>query len=454
MSEPAKSDQPSIVLQNKEAILSYVQDIFPKNLKYTRQPNNEDSPANDFESFYRKTHEITRTTFKNISFKGNLHDIEFINCNFINCDFDGIWGFYLIYTKCTFYKCGFRYSRYNHIEFSWDELKFVKCQFRNVEWDEAGLANIEFDNCLLVNLKINGVYPNDNVIFYNCEIEGSHFEYINYSSDEKEIETDEEFYDLGFEKCTITDTMFNSVDLRNSIFYNTILYKCAFLECRLGSKTIEVDMKLEKACYASLDFQTILKSEPIGQSVLKQYFNITPGINLKETISTMTSEIQFYTVFISYSLKDQLFANRLNETLVKKGIRTFLWEKDAPAGKSLEEIMSTGIHKHQRVLFIASENSIKSKACQFELSEARRKQEALWETVFFPIHIDSYLFSVQKRDIRPVSLADEYWENIQELKRVHSIDFSRFNAEMINQDEFEDAVSKLIKDLKIEQQAT
>jgi hypothetical protein len=142
--------------------------------------------------------------------------------------------------------------------------------------------------------------------------------------------------------------------------------------------------------------------------------------------------------------------NRLNDALNIKEIRTFLWEKDAPGGKMLDEIMTKGIHGYNKILFIASENSIKSKACQFELSEGRKKQEQLWKTIFFPIHIDNYLFKIEKRDIRPTVMADEYWENIQELKRINSIDMSKFNCEQLDLEEFQMLVEKLIEDLRIE----
>ncbi|TDW97145.1 TIR domain-containing protein [Dinghuibacter silviterrae] len=450
MSKAVLHTPPKIILQNKKEILDYIKNHAPEKLK-----DNEDRIRMggrymvNKNSLSTKAHVIKSMTFENVAFKGDIQDIEFVKCTFKNCDLDGIWGFYLIFTKVKFIGCGFRYSRYSHLEFQWNEVSFKRCEFRNVEWDEAGLLNISFEDCWLINFKLNGVYPAGNITYSSCNLEGCHFAYINYSTDDGDPDIDPDFYDLLFSSCTLTDTLFNSVELRNSLFHNTVLYKCAFMECRLSHNAIAVDDDFKSDCYASLDFQTILKSELLSVEIMERYFHVTREMNIKETVHTMTSKINFYTVFISYSLKDQLFANLLNDALRKKGIRTFLWEKDAPAGKSLEEIMSGGVHKNHKVLFIASEHSIKSKACQFELSEARRKQETLWETIFFPIHIDSYLFSVQKRDIRPISMADEYWENIQELRRVNSIDFSKFNQANIDKNAFELSISKIIQNLQV-----
>ena len=129
-----------------------------------------------------------------------------------------------------------------------------------------------------------------------------------------------------------------------------------------------------------------------------------------------------------------------------------MWEKDAPAGRTLEEIMTSGITSHDKLLFIASEHSIRSKTCQYELTTAREKQESCWENIFFPITIDHYLFKVTKSQIRPLKFADEYWENIEEIKRVNALDFTQFNKDFFREQDFEDSFDKILEGLKIVQQ--
>jgi hypothetical protein len=153
-------------------------------------------------------------------------------------------------------------------------------------------------------------------------------------------------------------------------------------------------------------------------------------------------------IFISYSFQDSLFANNLNNLLIDNNINTFLWEKNAPGGKPLKSIMLENISKFDRILFIASKNSIKSQACQFELTQGRIKQEKLWKTIFFPIHIDKFLFEVEKEQIRPRTKKDEFWENIEEIKMVNSIDFSEFSGKIFDSQKFEKKVEKLIADLE------
>ncbi|WP_166444515.1 toll/interleukin-1 receptor domain-containing protein [Dyadobacter bucti] len=439
---------------DKESIVSYVQERWATRYVDNRGAKyNQDGEIADFELYDKKDEDIFNVTIKNIRFTGKVHRFEFQNCNFINCDFEGFDGFFLIFTNCKFYKCNFRNCKFSHIEFAWDFVQFIKCQFQNVEWHEAGLFNIYFSKCYLQNFRVVDVNPIMNVNFDLCTLDRTSFEYIsNADSDnagEKADLNEEDESDLNFSECEILDTNFNTVNLSESIFYNSGLYKCSFIDCKLGVETFIVNKVLKNTCYASMDFQTILKSEQPSEDILSIYFNIVKGIDIKKIVKMMTTEVPFYTVFISYSLKDRSFAKRINDSLVRHGLTTFLWEKDAPAGQPLEEIMYSGVRTHGKLLFIASEHSIRSKACQFELTEGRKRQEENWSVIFFPVHIDNYLFEVQKNQIKPASVVEDYWENIVELRKINSLDFSKFNSEASNEKEFEQAIDKLVLDLKM-----
>ena len=163
----------------------------------------------------------------------------------------------------------------------------------------------------------------------------------------------------------------------------------------------------------------------------------------------MTSKIEFQSIFISYSFKDKKFAQRINGELIRRGILTYLWENDSPGGKPLKEIMSEGVRDKDRVLFIASINSLKSQACHFELTEGRKKQERTWDNVLFPIHIDDYLFELDEESIRPKDKQEEYWKNITELKNLNSLSFiDLIDLSMGTKVEFEKQLMRLIKGLR------
>lgn len=429
-------DKSKIEIKGSVHLLEYLKDNFPKNIGVPKK------------GFGEKEHRVVRKTFRNYSFTGDFHVIEFEGVKFIDCEFNGIWGFLCVFQNCEFEGCGFRNCRFSHIEENWVFLNFTKCYFRNIELDEGSVFRLTFDSCTIMNLTMSSLTPSENIRFYKCQVEESHFAGLQDYTEEK-VDRDLEFIDILFSECTIDSTNFHSIDFRNSVFFNTILYKSGFIDCKLDKDCLILTKELKYESYASMDFQTILKSDELSEGTLSKYFNIKNKVNLRQVISSMTTPKIFSTVFISYSFKDTVFAKKITESLNKRGIRTFLWEKDAPGGKPLEEIMTSGITAHDKLLFIASENSIRSKACQYELTTARKKQEASWENIFFSIYIDDYLFKVKKEQIRPVESANEYWENIEEIKRINAFDFSAYNDKIYKEEEFETSFEKIVDGLKI-----
>lgn len=421
---------------DQKSVLLYITDVAPK--KLITQP---------LKKGYREEPGagIKSHTFKNFQFTGDFQGFIFKNCKFIDCTFENVWGFFLYFKKCSFSDCTFKNSRFSHGQFGWTELSFHKCHFRNVEIDEGDLDNSIFDNCSFRGLKL--AEDLFNVEFTECDIEESQFMALAYYPPGVPLETAAQ--EVTFNNCTISDSYFTNVDFRNSSFVECTMYFSVFLDCTLSNETFIIGEKELRPVYATMDFQTILKSELTDPAVLKAFFNIH-GPDYKEKIMEISSETNYKKLFISYSFKDRVFATTLNDTLKKNGIKTFLWEKDAPGGQYLEDIMTKNVLEHDTILFIASTHSLRSKACQFELSAGRKKQEETWKNVFFPIHIDSYLFEVKENEIRPLDKADEYWKNIEELKRVNCQDFSKFSAPTTaNRKEFDEAVlAKIVKEIQ------
>jgi len=396
---------------------------------------------------FERKNRIVRKVFKDTMFSGNIHDIEFRSAKFVDCEFDGVWGFYCLFQNCRFKNCIFRNCRFSHLEDNWNGVYFNNCSFRNVEIDEGCVFNMSFDECWLISSRLNGLFPSENIRFYDCTIESSNFQDMNYHEDKPE--RDDEFVDLLFFNCLIERTGFHDVNLRNSRLVNTVLLRSTFNNCELDDETIVVTEKLRYRNNATMDYQTIMNSDELDEKTLIEYFSINDGKGLKSFFEDATNpQTKYFTTFISYSFNDAAFAQKINDILTERGIRTFLWEKDAPGGERMNEIMSKNVFKHDKILFIASKSSIRSKACQFELSTARKKQEVLWENVFIPITIDQYLFDVKKENIRPIALADEYWENIEEIKRVNVLDFSAFVRQGFNPSDLNEQVDKIVSGLK------
>lgn len=376
---------------------------------------------------------ISDEEFVNLDLR-NKHFLstKFINCHFDNCDFH-----HTIISNCIFENC-----RFQDCEIGWSkfiETDLIKCQFESCGIHQLELADIIAKKVLFINcreildLKLGGGVEHD-YSFIN-----SFVAYLNVGYNNK--------LKLYFLDSIVEKSSFSNVDLSDSEFESCNLSSNSFTNCILGKNLFLSQNNVPAKEFNFVDIRSILESPTQEGFVLENIFGI-PGADIKEYLYGLVYKIEFQSIFISYSFKDRKFAKQINDELLAKGIMTFLWEKDAPGGKKLTSIMSSNVKSKDRVLFIASKNSLKSKACQFELSEGRKKQEQIWEDVLFPIHIDNYLFEVKKDDIRPLESQDEYWSNIQELKGLHSVDFTQCIEPNEGKDLFEKQFFKLIKGLR------
>ena len=105
--------------------------------------------------------------------------------------------------------------------------------------------------------------------------------------------------------------------------------------------------------------------------------------------------------------------------------------------------MSREIRHREKIVFIASENSIKSKACQYELTEVRKRYNNNWSDDLVAIRLDDYFLDVEEYDLENHPNKDEYWTNIVRLRSGNVKSYVRFAAGNPTH-EFELEVDKLI----------
>lgn len=367
----------------------------------------------------------------------------FKKCVFINCEFDNTVFHSCTFIDCEFILCTFYKSKFLFIELT--KTTFSDCTILGLEIADLEANNLVFSDCPeVLDLSLRG-FGNRHISFKNCYLHHLDIEPIA-TNDNHKYENKEEKID--FIKCMIKESSFDRVDFTKSIFKKCSLSLIQFSSCELLTETIDNTNNTPGNEFNMVDIRTILNSAPMDRKVLENIFGINSS-DVKEYLIDLTSKIEFQSIFISHSFADKQFAKLINERLNRKGIMTFLWEYDSIGGRTLESIMSTNINEKDRVLFIASKNSLKSKACHYELTEGRKKQEITWHDVLCPIHIDNFLFEVEQSKIRPLEKQEEYWENIVELKKLNSLDFSKF-IDLNKRDEhkFEKMLYRLLKGLR------
>jgi hypothetical protein len=86
--------------------------------------------------------------------------------------------------------------------------------------------------------------------------------------------------------------------------------------------------------------------------------------------SLVAHPIQFYSCFISYSSKDQEFADRLYADLQNKGVRCWFAPEDLKIGDRIRDRIDESIRLRDKLLLILSESSIASEWVEHEVESA------------------------------------------------------------------------------------
>jgi hypothetical protein len=148
--------------------------------------------------------------------------------------------------------------------------------------------------------------------------------------------------------------------------------------------------------------------------------------------SRIGQPIQFYSVFISYSTKDQEFADRLYADLNQKAIRCWLATEDLKIGDKFRARINEAIYIHDKLLLILSETSIQSAWVDAEVEAALEKEIKTGTIVLFPVRLDDAVMDTQQA----------WAEHIRQTR--HIGDFRQWK----DHDEYQKALARLIRDLQ------
>jgi uncharacterized protein YjbI with pentapeptide repeats len=156
--------------------------------------------------------------------------------------------------------------------------------------------------------------------------------------------------------------------------------------------------------------------------------------------SLMVNPIEFYSCFISYSTKDQEFAERLHADLQKRNVRCWFAPHDVQGGRKLYDQIDQAIRLHEKVLLILSAHSMNSEWVKTEIAKARKREVEQKKQVLFPLRLVSF------ETIREWECfdADAGKDSAREIREYFIPDFSDWK----NHDEYQKAFGLLMRDLK------
>jgi uncharacterized protein YjbI with pentapeptide repeats len=149
---------------------------------------------------------------------------------------------------------------------------------------------------------------------------------------------------------------------------------------------------------------------------------------------------QLYSCFISYSTKDEEFANRLHSRLRDAKARVWFAPEDIKGGEKIYEQIERAIQLHDRLLLVLSENSLRSNWVESEIRKAIETEKRENRRKLFPIRITDYETLKMWRCFD----ADSGRDLAVEVREYFIPNFSNWK----NQDSFEAAFDKLLRDLR------
>jgi len=100
--------------------------------------------------------------------------------------------------------------------------------------------------------------------------------------------------------------------------------------------------------------------------------------------------------FISYSSKDNVFAERLHADLEKAGVRCWFAPHDLPIGAKIRPAIDKAIRENSRVILILSANSISSSWVEKEVETAFEREGATGTTILVPVRLDTAIMEARE----------------------------------------------------------
>jgi hypothetical protein len=296
----------------------------------------------------------------------------------------------------------------------------------------ANLAGAYLDFAILADANLAGANLN------RAKLGGAHLHRANL--------TDANLIWADLHGAQLIDTNLSRADLSNvTVLYakiiganlsETNLAKVDFGTTYLCNLDLSVVKGLDAVKYwfpCSIDIDTLYKSKgKIPESFLRGCGVPQEFIDHNRALVSDAPPIQFYSVFISYSSKDQAFAERLHADLQNKKVRCWFAPEDLKIGDKFRVRIDEVIRVYDKLLLVLSENSVGSDWVEKEVESAMEKERQQKRTMLFPIRLDDAVMKIETG-----------WP--ADVRRTRHIgDFTNWKGH----DAYQKAFDRLMRDLK------
>jgi TIR domain/Pentapeptide repeats (8 copies) len=291
----------------------------------------------------------------------------------------------------------------------------------------GNLGHIDLEGINLSNADLRDAHFNDARLFDAC-LSGANCENANFAGANLAraylIGTNFRHAELGnvdFSEAKLEGANFSYVALNASIFGENDLSKVKGLEtvAHRAPSIIGIDV----IYYSKGKIpEVFLRGCGIPESFIVQIPALVGSIE----------PIQFYKCFISYSSKDQKFADRLYADLQNKGVRCWLASEDLKIGDRIRVGIDEAIRLHDKLMLVLSQHSVASDWVEQEVETALARERKEKRAILFPIRLDDAVMKI-----------DKGWPAL--VKNTRNIgDFRKWK----NYESYSKAFDRLLRDLK------
>jgi len=235
----------------------------------------------------------------------------------------------------------------------------------------------------------------------------------------------------NLEKPNLNGAILNGADLGNAVLFETVFSNVDLSQVKGLTTCVHLGP-------STVDHRTLIRSGKLPEVFLKGCGFPDQFIEYLPSLLGSLNPIDFYSCFISHSVKDEKFAKQLHSDLQAAGIRCWYAPEDLKTGQKIRKEIHEAIRIHDKLLLVLSKNSIDSDWVEEEVEtalqqEASRKKNNQDELVLFPIRLDD---AVMKSQVA--------WAEL--VRTRHIADFRKWKK----QDSREESFKRLLKDLKNE----
>jgi len=316
---------------------------------------------------------------------------------------------------------------------------FRHANLSHASLDTTDLSRASLDNAILIGAKLGGVILHSarlraadltdaflrNGKLQEASLRGANLYQTNLVNSRLQLA------DLG--GAFITKAVFSHAELKGADLSGSIMADNIF--AALDLREVKGLESVDHWAPSEISISTIYLSGGMIPEAFLQGCGVPESfITQIPALIAAVESIQFHSCFISYSSKDQHFAERLHTDLQARGVRVWFAPHDMKTGARIRPTIDESIRVYDKLLLVLSEASVNSQWVEQEVETALSREREVGHDVLFPVRLDNSVMRINTG-------WPHYIRNTRQIG-----DFT----DWMNLDSYRRAFDTLLRDLKAE----